>query len=248
MAFDHAFKGIHCLFPPRRFLECIRHDAFYALLHKSTDGLEDLGDPALGCNWITLTKGFGPETIVYSAGVGKDISFEHALVDRYGVTIQLLDPSPTALKTMAKPANQRPQLQFHKYALAGYSGELILNPPGNPEEGSWATCLENIQSTPSTSGHVVVPCVTVADLMKRLGHTYIDLLKIDIEGAEYGVIESILESGVVIRQIAVEYHNGILPGISRGKTIKSLLALRRAGYRIVYKGGGNHTLCLAKNL
>lgn len=84
--------------------------------------------------------------------------------------------------------------------------------------------------------------------MKKYGHTHVDLLKIDIEGAEYGVLEAIMESGVQIRQIAVEFHNGVLPGIPRKLTIRTLIKLYRYGYRIVHKGGSNHTLCLASEL
>ncbi len=41
--------------------------------------------------------------------------------------------------------------------------------------------------------------------MKELGHHRIDLLKIDIEGAEYRVIESIIEDRLDIGVICVEY-------------------------------------------
>jgi FkbM family methyltransferase len=41
--------------------------------------------------------------------------------------------------------------------------------------------------------------------MEQLGHDRIDLLKIDIEGAEYKVIESILADKLDIRVICVEY-------------------------------------------
>ena len=73
-------------------------------------------------------------------------------------------------------------------------------------------------------------------------------MKIDIEGAEYSVLESIMKSPVKIKQIAVEFHNGVLPGIPRSRTIRSLIRMFMKGYRIVHKGGSNHTLMLAAEI
>ena len=248
MAFDHALNTFRCLLSPKHLISAIRHDLFYAGLNRNVDGLEDLGDRSQGCNWTTRTKFLTPSSVIYSAGVGKDISFEHALVDTYGVNIELLDPSPTALETMALAANQRKELRFHKLALAGHTGTLEMAPPADPVEGSWISQTDSDHLAPPTPGGVTVPCTTVGDLMRKLGHTSIDLLKIDIEGAEYQMLEAILQDHTPIRQIAVEFHSGILPGIPRGLTIKTLLKLYRHGYRIIHKTGSNHTLYLASEL
>jgi FkbM family methyltransferase len=248
MAFDRAITSTSVPRSLRAWVAGLRHDLFYSLLHRSVDGLEDLGDPTESCNWTILTRDLNPESIVYAAGVGRDISFEHAIADRFGPTVHLLDPSPTGLETMALAENQRPEFVFHPLALAGYSGELELAPPGNAAEGSWISRDGDAQE-PSTTGAVVrVPCETVGSLMKRLGHSHIDLLKIDIEGAEYGVLESLLAENLPVRQIAVEFHNGVLPGIPRSRTIGMLSKLFRNGYRIIHKGGSNHTLLRKEEL
>ena len=38
-------------------------------------------------------------------------------------------------------------------------------------------------------------------IMAKLGHSSLDILKIDIEGAEYDVIEDMLSSGIRPRQV-----------------------------------------------
>jgi FkbM family methyltransferase len=247
MAFDHAYNSYS-----RRTLKwyfaAIKHDLFYGFLHKNTPDLADLGDPANGCNWTVRTTNLGPESIVYSAGVGRDISFEHALADRFGFEIILADPSPTGAETMMKPENQRPQFKFLKVALAGHDGDLILSPPPDAEEGSWIFDDKRPLTAAGIANKITVKCRTVESLMKQFGHSHIDLLKIDIEGAEYGVLDSVLHSKVLIRQIAVEFHNGVLPGIQTSLTIKMLLRMYIRGYRIVHKGGSNHTLSLTSEI
>jgi FkbM family methyltransferase len=248
MAFDHALNSWKSLMSFHGLVAGLRHDLFYTLLHRRTSDLADLGDSRESCNWTIRTSALDSNSVVYSAGVGRDISFEHALADRFGMKILLLDPSPTGLETMKKPEHQRQEFEFLPVALAGHEGELNLSQPGNPEEGSWVSETSHSGTMIPDAEMVTVKCETVSSLMKKFGHTHVDLLKIDIEGAEYGVLEAIMESGVHIRQIAVEFHNGVLPGIPRSLTIKTLLKLYRHGYRIVHKGGSNHTLYLASEL
>ena len=78
-------------------------------------------------------------------------------------------------------------------------------------------------------------------LMRQNGHTRIDLIKIDIEGAEYGVLDQIVKQKLPIRQILVAFHQTILPGVSRGQTIRALLKLAAAGYHLLKQDGSNHT-------
>lgn len=248
MAFDHALNSTKTLLSLHSLMAGLRHDLFYTFLHRSASGLADLGDSSESCNWTIRTSLLSSESVVYSAGVGRDISFEHALADRFGMKILLLDPSPTGLETMKKLEHQRKEFEFLPVALAGHEGELFLSPPGNPEEGSWVSEISQSGSRIANAEMVNVKCETVSSLMRKFGHTHVDLLKIDIEGAEYGVLEAIMESGAHIRQIAVEFHNGVLPGIPRSLTIRTLIKLYRHGYRIVHKGGSNHTLCLASEL
>lgn len=244
MSFDRAIKKLDISHArtPLKLLRGLRHDLFYSLIHRETTDMEDLGDSAQSCNWTICTRGLGPHSVVYSAGVGKDISFEHALADKFGVKLILLDPSPTGLETMELNENHRPEFEFLPIGLAGKSGVLSLAPPGNPEEGSWM--MGSLGDPTIDDNRITVPCETVQDLMMRFGHNKIDLIKMDIEGAEFEVLDSILESGVEIGQIAVEYHNAVLEGVSRDSTIGSLWKLWRRGYRIINKGGSNHTLLL----
>lgn len=247
MAFDHAFNS----YRPRTikaYLAALRHDLFYQALHRKTNDLSNLGDPAFGCNWFVRTSRLNKDSIIYSAGVGRDITFEHALADRFAATVILMDPSPTGAETMKIAENLRSEFVFLDVALAGHDGELLLSSPPDPEEGSWILDEKKPPNEGAPSETIRVKCATVGSLMKQFNHDHIDLLKIDIEGAEYGVLNSLIESKVKIHQIAVEFHNGVLPGIPKSLTIKTLLRMYLRGFRLVHKGGSNHTLYLASEI
>ena len=72
---------------------------------------------------------------------------------------------------------------------------------------------------------------TLDGLMKAHGHDRIDLLKMDIEGAEYEVLDGLLDSPVLPGQLLVEFHHRFVEnGLDR--TYAIIGRLREAGYRI----------------
>jgi len=229
------------------YLRAYRHDIFYSILLRETEGLEDLGSAALGCNWTVCTRLLNSRSIVITAGVGRDVTFEHALSDRFGLNVFLLDPSPTGIKTMKLQENRRPEFRFFPSALGRVSGNVRLAPPPNPKEGSWVHSNLTTASD-SVDSYIDVPCESLLSICTKLGITEVDLLKMDIEGAEFEVIESLVSTKILIRQIAVEFHNSVIGGVSRNSTAKAILALYRLGYRLVHKGGSNHTFILRKFL
>jgi FkbM family methyltransferase len=87
-----------------------------------------------------------------------------------------------------------------------------------------ASGLENYQDETRTdlSAHTLeAPCVTLNTAMKLCQQTKIDILKMDIEGSEYAVLEQAIFEGWVqnIQQILVEFHH-FLPGLDAGQTKK----------------------------
>lgn len=186
-----------------------------------------------GSSWHISTAGLNMESVVYSAGVGLDISFERELVERFGIVVELFDPSPTGIKTMQKLENSVHGINFHPVGLAGSSGTFQFGTPKNPREGSYTI-------TTGKESSVDFRCYDLRDLMRQRGNNKVDLLKMDIEGFEYGVIDSIIQNKLDIRQICVEYHH-FMKGIALLKTLRSILKLKSAGYRLIYKTRFDYT-------
>jgi FkbM family methyltransferase len=216
----------------RRRMFYVRHLIICGLLLRRSFRMATLGDKSVGCSWTFCPDGLGPDSVVYSGGVGKDISFEHEFVRQFKSHIQLFDPSPTGLATMELPENNLPQFHFHPVALSGHCGTLRFAKPVHEEEGSW-------YASDNDSSAVEVPCTDLSSLMKKNGHTKIDLLKIDIEGAEFGVVHEILRKRIPVRQLLVEYHDGLLPGIKVTDSLRSMARLTLRGYKLIARVGTN---------
>jgi FkbM family methyltransferase len=217
----------------RKFKD-LRYHLFYGALLRRNYKLLTLGNRDIECSWNFYPDALNAKSVVYSGGVGRDISFEHGLVAKFGCSVVLLDPSPTGCETMALPMNQIPQFKFRSVGLAGSCKTLKLAPPKYPEEGSWF-------KNDGDGSTIEVPCEDLATLMQKNGHQQIDLLKIDIEGAEYEVLYDLLKRRLPVRQVLVEFHHGILPSIKRLDTVRAILKMTAGGYKLLDQCGSNHT-------
>ena len=58
---------------------------------------------------------------------------------------------------------------------------------------------------------MTIPINTLSVWMEKFGHSYLDILKIDIKGSEYEVLEDLLDYNYLpFTQLLVEYHDQFL--------------------------------------
>lgn len=180
-----------------------------------------------------MTTNLDENSVIYSAGVWHDISFEKALVSRFNVDIQLFDPSPTGIHAMEMAENRMTKIHFHPIGFAGQSGIVRFAPPDMEQEGSFRVPGKHEAS-------VEFQCSDLSSLMKERGHSKIDLLKMDIEGFEYEVIDDLLQKSLDIRQICLEFHH-FMSAINRRKTLKAIAGLKAAEFILIYKTRFDYT-------
>lgn len=174
-------------------------------------------------DWVVATKLFsGAKTVVYSFGLGRDISFEHALAKRFGCTIFGFDPTPVSLDyLMARPLPAR--MEIVPWGLG--------TEDGNKDFGLPAPGDVNFSASKSNGESVELEVRKLSTIMKTFGHDRLDVLKIDVEGAEFECIPQILAEGILPVQFFVEFHHGFF-GIPVARTRNALAELKRAGYLI----------------
>ena len=181
-----------------------------------------------GAAWWICPELINRESVVISGGVGNDVSFEKELAIRYDCRVHLFDPSPTGVATMARSENKLPGMKFRPVGLAGESGNVEFGKPANSVEGSFRLKAE-------TDGDGLrFECVRLSEFIREMPNLKTGILKLDIEGFEYDVLEDILAQKLYFRQICVEFHH-FMPGVSFRKTLTALLKLRKNGYKIVHK-------------
>jgi FkbM family methyltransferase len=178
-----------------------------------------------GARWSIHAPGLCEDSVIYSCGVGEDISFDLELIRRFGVTVHGFDPTPRTirwLRTQAVPE----QFMFHEYGIADRDGCTRFFPPEDSSHVSHSIVRRKTVAT-----GIEVPVYRLFTIMNMLGHGSIDVLKMDVEGAEYAVLRDVLSSGVRVRQLLVEFHHR-WPEIGLDQTRDAIRELNRAGYRI----------------
>jgi FkbM family methyltransferase len=169
-------------------------------------------------------------SLVYSLGVGEDVEFDLALIRGHGVQVHAFDPTPSTLEWLgAHP--QPPSFHFHPWAVTSRDGVLTLYPRVRKDGSKSGTMYTMVADDAARDAAVEVPALSLPTILKNLGHRRIDLLKMDIEGAEYEVLESLPNLEVQPVQLLVEFHHRF-PGIGPAKTVAAVDALRRIGYRL----------------
>ena len=195
-----------------------------------TLGLEKIGSGYGG--WIVPTGAIRSDWTCYCAGVGEDITFDLGLIDRFGCAVFAFDPTPRAVAHVAAVAADEPRFHFLPVGLWSEDTTLRFFAPRNPAHVSHS--VVNLQHTKT---YFDAPCRSLPGLMDELGTERIDLLKLDIEGAEHEVVRSMLERGIRPTVVCMEIDQPVKP-LAFWRTVRRV---RRAGYVLVAVDSWNLT-------
>jgi FkbM family methyltransferase len=195
------------------------------------------------------------QSVCYLVGSGDDISFDIELKKRYDSEIVIIDPTPAAKDhyLKVKESMEKNLTPPKVHADPGYVYKITsdkFNEMKYVEMGVWTEKTVLKFHDPEIGGYVSqsvflfqdskkvmeLPVDRIGNLMKSLHHEKVDLVKLEIEGAEYAVIDTILEDKLDVKMILVEfdevYHK---KGIAHLMRIRRTCAkLRKAGYVLTH--------------
>ena len=217
--------------------------------------------------WIPDALNLNSTSIAISAGAGEDISFDLAIQSKFGCTVEIYDPTDRAQKHFEEVQN------YYNPNFPGFSGNIQKDyefwiAPLNPNfakinfnnfglASTDSTMKFYKQSNPDYVSQSVLPNMygteyTIAN-MKRLqtvirekGFKQIDLLKLDIEGAELQVLESMLEDEIYPRVLCIEF-DYYLKGKDIGETAEIIKKLFAVGYKLLNNANWNITFMHTSN-
>lgn len=180
-------------------------------------------------DWTFCPDSIGEDSVIYSFGVGGDISFDLQLMKRFHLHVHAFDPSPESVAWIEKQ-DLPDEFHFYPYGLAAKDGEISFAEPSDPGIHSLFSTHSEGKAGEGLVQHVL-PVHRLATIVKKLGHQKIDILKMDIEGAEYEVIEDIITLPLPVSQVLIEFHHRFTH-IGLKKSREAIAKLNRAGYKI----------------
>lgn len=212
--------------------------AFYArLLHRDyitgfkiqrVPGIERIGSEYGG--WLVPVNRIPQNAVCYLVGVGEDITFDLGLIARFGCEVFAFDPTPRAKRHVESHAKDTPAFHFYNYGLWIKDEVIRFYAHANPASTSFS-----ITNLHQTADFFEAPCRRISSIMRELGHQKLDVLKLDVEGAEYEVLNSILEDRIEAGILFVEYdefHSKRYEGY-RERIRASVRQLQSHGYQLV---------------
>lgn len=179
---------------------------------------------------ILETEDIKNSTII-SCGVGEDISFDVEMINQYKLNVICVDPTPRSIEYFNKIIENLGSKKEQNYSPDGYQQknsydlsklkndditlvkkaiwnkteeDLKLYYPENKSNVSLS--LSNFSNDYSKdTDFIKVNAITYDDLLKKFNLYKLSLIKLDIEGAEYDVLISILKNNILPNQILVEF-------------------------------------------
>jgi FkbM family methyltransferase len=198
----------------------------------------------------------GPASVCYAVGAGQDITFDTELAHQYGCRVRVIDPTPEGhdhfrlvhqrisagepiSATNGEPFRYR--ISPERLGLLNYVKIGVWDRAGTIR--FWEPTRDNyvshsIAMFQESGRSIELPVDRLGAIMAAQGDASIDLLKLEIEGAEYRVLETVVQDRLDVKAIAVEYDEVYhVKGRSRAHLFRIRASTRRlldAGYRLVH--------------
>ena len=126
--------------------------------------------------YMICPLGLDRNSVIYSVGVGRHISFDLALIESFGATVHAFDPTPGSIEWV-RGQKLPEQFVFHDYGVAAYDGPFRFYPPRRAASAHF-TSVPKTKRTDDTLC-IEAPVFTLGAIMKKLGHDHLDLLLSD---------------------------------------------------------------------
>ncbi len=174
--------------------------------------------------WMIPSGLLGPSWLCYCGGIGGDISFDFELIRRYDATVRAFDPVGYFVEDAIEKAAGEPRFTARQAALATCDGPLRMQVT-HELTGRSVSAADLYDS----KTYVELPGRSLASLMAELGDAHIDLLKLDLEGAEYELVPTLDLRGLGVKVFSTQLHHS--GTVSEGRRL--IAHLREEGYELV---------------
>jgi hypothetical protein len=116
--------------------------------------------------------------------------------------------------------------------VAAFDGSQEFQPPRRPGSSHY-TPVKRFRGDRGGGSPIIGDVRRVGTIMRTLGHRRIDLMKMDIEGGEYEVIDDVLTQRIPVAQLAVEFHHSY-DTIPLTRTVRAVQRLRACNFSILH--------------
>lgn len=209
--------------------------------------------------WSFVDNGNLVNSTIISCGLGEDASFDIEFANLFDATIIFVDPTPRAVAHFNDIRRNLGSIKSEDYKNSGaenvssYNLQFLTESQIQlvdkaiwindssvkfylPKDKSHVShSIVNFQNDYSTdTEHIQVNATTIKHLIEKFKLPNLQILKLDIEGAEIQVVQDLLNKNIFPRQLLLEYDE--LQKLNRkvkSKIYRCHLALLGASYELI---------------
>ena len=172
------------------------------------------------CGHTFYAKQLGPTSIVLDLGASSG-DFSQYITSQYKCEIFAVEASPQLFAQI----DGTPAIHKYNYAIANSDGHVRFYESSSPMAGNIIGRKPN-----STGNWLNVKSRSFDSLISEIGLLDIDLLKVDIEGAEIQMFDNMeCKDFMGVKQMTVEFHDSVpIPNVSAddvGRVVKKIVSM-----------------------
>ena len=168
---------------------------------KNLDQLDDSNIVNVG-NYLIKENVINSNSVIYSFGIGENLGFEKNLSEKYNCKVYCFDPTSLAINFMKSEKYDENKIIYQPYGIWKDDGKIKFF---HQDEKNLNKSGGSITNLFETSSYDLLDCFKLSTLMKNNENNYIDVIKLDIEGASIDVIEDFINDEIFPGQIVVEF-------------------------------------------
>jgi FkbM family methyltransferase len=196
--------------------------------HKSITDMVELGEK--GFAWRFSEMALNKYSNILCFGLGSNMTFEGELAKYLNATVHCFDPTEQALKLSERYIGDRTDLILYPWGIS--DKDEIIKFYLNTVPGMGSLSIENLSYG---EYYVEAQVYSLKTICEKVGMDKVDFLKIDVEGAEYGVIDDLAKQEIEVDQFALEFDQPMPPW----RTMAAFEKLYSVGYYPVSNWGLN---------
>ncbi|MCP3980402.1 MAG: FkbM family methyltransferase [bacterium] len=156
-----------------------------------------------------------PDSVVFDLG-GYEGQWANEIVGRYGCRVFVFEPVPAFAEGIERRFAGNVLVRVLRVGLADRDAQanIVLDADGSSMHRDGG------------ARRVSIELRRAADVVRELDVRRIDLMKINIEGAEYDLLEHLIGCGLIgsIRDIQIQFHDFVADAVARRDAIRRELA------------------------
>lgn len=195
-------------------------------------GKKNVASPAKRAAWDfeQLARRLTPNDVAIDCGA--NLGFYTEMLAHRGARVFAFEPDPLAFEQLRERCRPYPNVTLVPKAVGAKADTAVLyrtkDFDTNPLEKSQSSSLLSFKPNLDLESGIAVEQIDLVDFIRALDRP-VTILKIDIEGAEFDLLDALIKAGCMekVRHTFVETHDHKIPGLEEaGRRLRALIAER----------------------